>query len=437
MKKILISGAGIAGLAMARVCDRFRIPYKIIEKSAKSVVAGAGIALPANAMDSIDYMGLGESIRHNAYRVKSITYVSPNESLNHASLEEYPLSKNHFVALHRSKLHEILTDSISGSIHYSTEIQTIRETDQGVFVNYKGEDPSHEEEFSAIIGADGIHSNIRKVVFTDEPLNDFGLTIWRWTCKFPVKENAFEPIYMFDRDRVFMVYPFSSDEVYCYAHAVNSEPNSFTRENSQESIRTLFAHCSSEVIQEMLHILPESHSIITGRLQSVENPVFSKGRFALIGDACHACTPMLQQGAATAFEDVIVLANLIKSFPIKTALSLYDEFRRPKVTDIVRSSNLPIRNLSRPDVNIEAIYENIRKNGPLNVQGWRKILAEDISLIEQIDSFITLRQRNTRHIYFDFSESGRLPLSVAEETRFSLCEPDETIAQSDVSYSLV
>lgn len=97
MKPILICGAGIAGLGLARLFSMKSIPYKIIEKAAGITAEGAGIALPANAVNLIDYMGLGPYIRDKSHRVRTITYVSPEKHLSTASLEEAPLNQNSFL----------------------------------------------------------------------------------------------------------------------------------------------------------------------------------------------------------------------------------------------------------------------------------------------------------------------------------------------------
>lgn len=421
MTKILISGAGIAGLALARVLTLRSIPYKIIERHPIQTVLGAGIALPANAMNMLDLMELGNEVRESAYQVRSITYASPSEILSTVSLEEEPFNVNQFVALHRSKLHDILTRSIDQSVYYSTEICSIRETENGVIVTLDQNSEIVEEEFSSVIGADGINSAIRKSVFTDEPLNDFDFTVWRWTCRWNVKEELTEPFYMFDKGRVFMVYPISTDEVYCYAHKVNSALDMSLMVSASDLIKSIFSDCNHSIIQSMLGILTDNSSIIIGKMQSVENPVFSKRKISLIGDACHACTPMLQQGAALAFEDAIVLKNLIENFPINDALLYYSEFRTKKVTNMVKSSNEPLRIMSRDDVNMENIYNNIRENGPLNTQGWRKILSSR-DLMEELGDFISVKKRSSQGIYFKFSSDGEENRNIYTENFYKLKE---------------
>lgn len=392
MKPILICGAGLAGLALARQLSVHSIPFKIIEKNTNVRAEGAGIALPANAMNLLDYMGLSEKIKTNSYRVRTITYASYNKLLSTASLEEKPLNQNIFLALPRSELHKILLDSLDKEINLSTSIHSITERKDGITVVLNQNGNLIEEEVSAVIGADGIHSTIRKHAFPEHTTNDFNLTTWRWLSEWDVNADMTEPFYMFDRDQLFMVYPVSSRQVFCYAHTVNSAEKNYLRGNSVETLNTLFSHCTHDIIKSMLQQLKNMPEIILGKMESVEIPAFSKGKICLIGDACHACAPTLQQGAALAFEDAIILNKLLLNFSIKDAFRFYSEFRQEKVTSIVSSSNARIRYLSSPDVDINSVYENIKKHGPSNVQGWKEILSAP-SLFDELEAFICLKKR--------------------------------------------
>jgi len=178
-KKILIAGAGIAGLSLARQLKKFNIPFKIIEKRTHLSTDGAGIALPANAVMALRYIGLGNLIDQFTHQVNKIIYTdSSGNMLSEASLLEEPLNKDKFVALHRHKFHDILREGIDDVIHFNTTIDQITQTQDNVLVQFNTE--SKQEEFSAIIGADGVNSQVRQLAFSDNTsLADLGVTIWR------------------------------------------------------------------------------------------------------------------------------------------------------------------------------------------------------------------------------------------------------------------
>ena len=108
-------------------------------------------------------------------------------------------------------------------------------------------------------------------------------------------------------------------------------------------------------------------------------PVFGKGNIAIVGDASSACSPMLQQGAASAFEDIFTLIELLECYSPEEAIKHYSKIREPRVNWILKNSDEPMKLIANMDSFFKLVARNlmIRKNGPLNVLGWKKLLAED------------------------------------------------------------
>jgi len=387
-KRILISGAGIAGLSLARQLKKMNIPYMMIEKRPHLSTEGAGIALPANAVRALKHVGLGDKVERHTHQVEKIIYTDTTGiTLSEASLLEPPLNMDRFVALHRNKFHEILEEGVNESIVFNTQIDQLHQTDDGVIVKFNGAN-LQKEKFSAVIGADGVNSQVRKLAFTDSNLTDLGVTIWRWTSRYST--DNLQPTYMLGARDIFMAYPIGRDEVYCYAHSFDPE-NLKSKSSDHKAILTAIFGQYGGVAREMLQILPDNQFIIPGRLRSVPQPLFTFGRVALIGDAGHACSPMLQQGAACALEDVIALSELFKNFSIEDALSHYAKFRVERVNWITASSDGPMKMLINIDSQVlSAIQQKIRENGPLNVQGWRKLLSSDP--INEIRNYIAAQK---------------------------------------------
>ena len=357
---LLIRGAGIAGLTMAIACEQHRLPFKIIEKAQEPTTEGAGIALPANALDALDRLGLGDKVREIAHHVSAIRYMAPDgELLSEATLTDAPLNQNSFVALPRATLHKILLESVTTSVKYGASTPTT--------------------VYPYTIAADGINSSTRSEYRPDISFVDHGVTNWRWQMAFPTE--GLEPTYVFGRQKAFMVYPMGDDLVYCYAHAVDPEHTL-----KETPIKTLFSEYAG-IVSAALDAIPADTQIIPGRLRSVSAPVFQAGSVAFIGDASSACSPMLQQGAASAFEDAITLATCISKFGVEDGFSRYEDCRKAHVTDVIASSDAPLKGLinATPEA-FEQVYDMVRANGPLNVLGWRKLLANNF--LGQLDDYI-------------------------------------------------
>jgi len=388
-KKILIVGAGIAGLSLARLCQRLNLAFTLIEKQPQLRVTGAGIALPANAVKALRYLGLGPEIDREAHQVKTIFYTkSSGRILSTASLLEPPLNLDHFVALPRKKLQEILINDLPAKIHFDTTVTALTPSPNGLRVEFNSPHLT-QEEYQAVIGADGLNSHIRELSFGPIPLVDLGVTNWRWISAFPT-ENL-QPTYMLGAQDLFMAYPISSNSVYCYAHRYDPENKFGQHPDPQTLLRQIFKSYKG-VAREFLENLPDNEALIPGRLRSVPHPFYTKGRVALVGDAGNACSPMLQQGAACALEDIIVLGELLAAFKTETALAYYEHYRKERVDWIVQASDRPMKTLVKMHALPAIIARNlfIRRKGPLNVQGWRKLLATDP--LAALPSFIAAMQ---------------------------------------------
>nr|MCH9717361.1 FAD-dependent monooxygenase [Gammaproteobacteria bacterium] len=376
MKNILISGAGIAGLSLARQFNKHGIKYTIIEKKSALDTLGTGIALPANAVRALRFMGLSSAL-NQMHQVKEIIYAGVSgRIISQASLLDAPLNKDKFVALQRSKLQDILQHDLNlktnQTIYFDTSIIGMKQRDKGVDVICSN--PDLNGHYDAVIGADGLYSTVRDLAFDAPPLVDLGVTNWRWVCDYSTR--GIQPTYMLGRKNAFLAYPIGRHQIYCYAHQADlsnqyAEPN-----QADQHITQLFSDYDG-IARPLLANLPDNKAIHTGRLRSVPSPLFSEADVALVGDASNACSPMLQQGAAAAFEDVIVLSELLAKFSVRDALLYYKKLRYQRVNWVVKTSDDGIKSFIKVNSRWSMMARNllIKKNGPLNVLGWKHLLS--------------------------------------------------------------
>lgn len=381
-QNILISGAGIAGLAFARMCQRLKLPFALIEKQNAMTTTGAGIALPANAISAMRYLGLGDAIEREAHRVEEVIYAEPSGTLlSRASLNQPPLNTDYFMALSRHKLHEILLEGLEPKISLATTIKGVSEKEDGVSVTFNN---GKQETYSVVVGADGLHSQVRRLAFGEVELVDLSVTNWRWITEHST--NTLQPTYCLYKDSAFMAYPIGNNSVYCYAHVIDPTSAHYTNEGSK--IKQLFKQYGG-IVPELLEKMPKDDEIIPGRLRSLPKPYLSQGRFALIGDAASACSPMLQQGAASGLEDAIVLAELLAALPEQekeTVLNHYAKYRQARLDGIIKASDGPLKQLIHQSG--PSLFGTIREKGPLNVLGWKNVLQTDpiAALADYIDT---------------------------------------------------
>lgn len=369
--KVLVTGAGIVGLALTRALAASGIQVTLIEKHTRLSALGSGICLPANAVQGLKQLGLYPELMARAHQVETITYAKHDGSvLARASLKQPPLDQAPFVALLRSDLLSLLSEQLPVSIQFNKFIQRIEQNDQGVEVFYH--DIPVSEQFDLVVVAEGAHSSTRELIFTNQAPVDLGVTNWRFVVQ---NDNPMlQPVYYVGDDHAFMIYPISSNQAYCYAQ-IADPTEQYAEQDSSTALKEIFKHYGAEVqsaIRSPLDIYP-------GRLESVSPKKAVDGRVVLVGDALHGCPPSLQQGVGMGLEDVAELQSCLASAgSIDQALLDFEQNRLPRVQWVVSESNRIIRLANKGNSWLGRLIRNfiIRKNGPANVVAWRKLLSE-------------------------------------------------------------
>ena len=264
---ILIVGAGIAGLAMARALRARDRSFDIVER-APDAATGAGIFLPGNATRALRQLGVAE-VGHPITRMRVLDHRGRR-------LVDMPFT-------------EIWGDTGECRAARRTEVHAALGKD--VPVRYGEADP---EGYGLVIGADGIHSTIR----TGPGPRPTGLVAWRFLATgLPAGHDW--TVWQ-GRDRTFLAVALGDGNAYCYADATRVPAGDW---------RALFAGFADPV-----PALAEQGGSAHMALIEEVGPVFSDDpRTVLIGDAAHAFSPNMAQGAALACEDALVLAELIEA----------------------------------------------------------------------------------------------------------------------------
>ncbi|KMT63980.1 FAD-dependent monooxygenase [Catenovulum maritimum] len=371
-KKILIVGAGIAGISLYRKLRAFGFSPDIIEQADSWRQDGAAICLPANAVLELDKLGLKDELLNSAHQVFDIEYaLADGRELASASLKQSPCDKAPFVALMRGKLMEILRAGIDlAEVKFSTQIDSISQSSEQVLVNFNH---GGTAQYDLVIAADGINSKTRGLVFPNSELNYSGVTNWRFTAQISTKN--LHPVYYVGSDSAFMIYPIADDKVYCYAQIFDKD-KSYFNQAAHEAIQTLFKHYCQPVQQAIAQL--NRQDIVVGELKSVSQVKAVQQKVLLIGDALHGCPPSLQQGVGLALEDVNCISELLAQMPIEQALVQFESNRLTRIKWVVDESNKIIKLAGIGRFAIGRFLRNlkIKKGGPANVIGWKKLLSE-------------------------------------------------------------
>jgi 2-polyprenyl-6-methoxyphenol hydroxylase-like FAD-dependent oxidoreductase len=372
--KILIVGAGIVGLAMARRLEQSGHEYSIIERTEGWSSDGAGICLPANAVAGMEKLGLKDELMAISHQVEQINFVKDNgKTLSSASLLEPPLDQQPFVSLPRKALLGLLRQGMDQKVRFGMTLSLLEATDDGMDVQFSN---GEREHFALVVAADGIHSQVRGMILDDPEALSFEVTNWRFVID--QDTSKLQPTYYLGAESLFMRYPMPNNQVYCYAHTLDAygEVEEF---KVKQRLRSLFANFDQNV-KDSIESVTSDTEVISGRLHSVEPHQVYKDSVVLIGDALHGCPPSLQQGVGMGLEDVHCLADLLvedEQIACEELLAKFKVARLERITWVVEHSNQVIHLADKGKSFFGRLVRNfiVRKGGPPNVAGWRKLLS--------------------------------------------------------------
>ena len=368
----MIIGAGIAGLAMARQLAKRDLPFRIIERSDGSSRAGAGLGIPFNAVRAMVELGLDDQLTAVSHQVREIVYRRVDGSvLASADLRSAPFEYDRFLSLPRSELLRILAEGLRDKVEYNTAMVSVVGGGESVRVATS----RCEEDFDVVIAGDGVASATRTQLFGEtESAVDQGFQTWRFMANVPGHRQ--QPSYWFGNTDIFMAYPVNENTLYCYGHIYEGS-RSFIRSGDDEAdIRETFSHYANPVPHYLSRLTPGG--IIPGRMVSSRSVRFHQGRVALIGDAAHGCSAILQQGAASAFEDAHCLASQLEAHGVAEALRSYERLREKRARWVFEASDAPIKLGKLGDNKLVRMVRDlvVRVGGPLNVRNWKKIATD-------------------------------------------------------------
>lgn len=306
-RRILIVGGGITGLTLARALGMDGHEVKLLEQVPEWAPLGAGITLAGNAMATLDGLGIGHAVRASGRRIAvgDVTD-SAGRPLVSASLADYldATALGDFWALHRADLHRVLLAGASAAELLSgTTVATL--ADHDAYVRVIGSD-GRDHCVDLVIGADGIRSSVRAMVWGDDPAVRYaGYTCWRAVVPDRIGlEQAFE---MWGRGARIGLVPLTEERIYVFLVA-NAAPGGGESSGSAclAAVRQQFRGFGGKG-GELLAMLQAEDPILRHDICELVRPVWRAGRVVLAGDAAHAMTPNLGQGAAQGIEDAQAL----------------------------------------------------------------------------------------------------------------------------------
>ncbi|MEV4441743.1 FAD-dependent monooxygenase [Streptomyces sp. NPDC049577] len=338
----VVVGGGIGGLAAAVGLHRTGWRVTVLERAPAPRESGAGISLLTNAQRCLDRLGVGPAVRAGAatmapggegLRLSSGRRLQP--PADPAFLRAHGLS---LAVLTRPALHSALREALpDGALRTGTEVTRVLDLGDGAAAVCRTPGGEHVERGDVVIAADGTHSRIRAVLWPHlPPPVHSGHSVWRGIAE--GVDGATEPGgSTWGRGLEFGRMPLGADRVYWFA--VANTPEGLRHPDEHAEVRRRFGHWH-DPIPALIDATPAGRVLRHDVLElAVPPPSYASGRIALLGDAAHAMTSDLGQGACQALEDAVVLAAaLAGDEDVPRALARYDEQRRPRAGAIAEAS---------------------------------------------------------------------------------------------------
>ncbi|PSR57163.1 monooxygenase [Adhaeribacter arboris] len=335
--KVVIIGGGIAGLTTAISLQQAGVSCAIYEAAPAIKPLGAGLTLAANAMKALAKLGLAEEVlaqgnvltAFNILDEKGKIITQTNSSVFRA---QYGADN---IAIHRANLHQVLLSRIApDTLYLNKQLVRLEKQNSGLLLHFSDGSTTKTDY---LLAADGIHSAVRKIILPEATPRYAGYTCWRAVVDMPnvVQTEAIETWGQAGR---FGMVPVAPNKIYYFACISAPQPDSAFKNFTVTDLVQQF----KEYHRPIPEIWRQSHNeqLIWNDIYDLKPlPQLAFGTILLLGDAGHATTPNLGQGACQAIEDAVILANLWRNNNrVEDTFLQFEKMRLPRTHFVTTQS---------------------------------------------------------------------------------------------------
>jgi len=341
---ILIAGGGIGGLTAAIALTQRGFQVSVFEQAPELHELGAGVTISPNGSRVMSALGLRPAIEQVASPPESraMRLFSTGQTWQQPVTDTSAIGSP-FWLVHRGDLHQVLAYALEqrapGSINVGVRCGGFEQDADRVSLLH---DNGGRTLGDALIGADGVHSTIRRQLFGEGRATFTGFMAWRAVV--PIERV---PVRL--RQRVFMAWMGPSGQIVTYPLRQGKLLNVAATVRRSDWLSESWSEAGT--VEEFRGDFADWHEDVLAIIEAVEVPYkwaligrpplqhCSAGRVTLLGDAFHPTLPVLGQGANMAIEDSMILARCLEMFgDIAEALQRYEAARLERTSRIVRGS---------------------------------------------------------------------------------------------------
>ena len=345
VERVLIAGGGISGLTLAAALHRDGLDVELVELEREWNTSGAGLSVQPNGLRVLKSLGLDARIADAGCVISSWLFADDQGGvLCRIDLDSVWGEVGPLVGITRARLQDVLVAGAQAvPCRLGTSIISIGEATDGVSVRFTD---GSTGDYDLVVGADGIRSAVRALVFGPVEPTFAGHISWRSVA--PMRLPGPPSVQFWLGDRCFFgLCPVGDDRTYGFGH-VTQERRYDPVEGRLGRLRERFAGFGPTV-QDYLAALDDDAQIHCSAIEWIDQEQWHTGRVVLIGDAAHASSPLMGQGGSLAMEDASVLAEVLRTEPtLEQGFAAYTRRRAPRVWWVQAQSRAVAGSLNLP-----------------------------------------------------------------------------------------
>jgi 2-polyprenyl-6-methoxyphenol hydroxylase-like FAD-dependent oxidoreductase len=359
--KVLIAGGGIGGLTAALALIRRGIPVEVHEQAAALREVGAGVQISPNGARVLHALGVGKAVAavSSETRGKEIRLWNTGQTWSPFDVLADSLGTYGFpyFTVYRPDLLAVLEAAVRAAapdaLRLGRKAEAFEPVPGGRGVRLRLVDGSVAEG-DVLVGADGIHSVVRRQLWGEEAARFTGMLAWRGVIpmrRLPARMNRPVGTNWIGPGRHVVHYPLRRGELMNFVGVVEGvswQVESWTAQGTHAELHRDFEGWHADVHAMIAAIETPFRWAFLARDPL---PAWGRGQVTLLGDACHPTLPFMAQGAVQAIEDGFVLARSLDAFDdVEEALRRYEDARRERTARMVQASNGNTRRFHNPEL---------------------------------------------------------------------------------------
>lgn len=339
---VAIIGAGMGGLATAAALRKVGIDVTVYEQARQFTRLGAGIQVGCNAMKVLRGFGLEQRMRKQSFYPRSWNNrdwrtgeIKFDMIFGESAEAKFGAP---YLLTHRGDLHAALASAVpERCLRLNHKLAGLDEAAGGVRLTFADGATAVAD---AVVGADGVHSLVRDILFDTPPVSYTGRIAYRTTYPAALLngEKIDDCTKWWGEDRHIVIYYVKPDRSEIYLVTSQPEPEfrieSWSAKGDVHELRKAFAGFDRQV-EQVLAACPDVHKWAIVDREALKR--WADGKVTLLGDACHPMTPYMAQGAAMAIEDAAVLSRCLDGVDRN---GVANAFRRFEATRKERTSRV-------------------------------------------------------------------------------------------------